>query len=215
MGGRRRTLWSSLLVIGTITAVAGSGVFAIISDGELSGQNRLRGGSIDLRLDGGDGSTTFRVEDSGPGKSGSGKTRLSNVGSNDGGLTAKIEEGGITNAPGMTYESEPTPDEGELGQVAEMWLFLDRNRNGIFDGNDSGLSSTPVDAVSDECVQYAPPSPIWDTFDSYEGCVWSDLATLGPDADFVVHWRIPDDAGNEIQGDQVYVSFTFRLDQVS
>lgn len=212
MGARRRTLWSSLLVIGVVVAVAGSGVFAVFSDSEGSFQNILGGGSLDLRLDGGDGSTTFSVSEADSGQSGRGVTELSNVGSNPGILTAAIKNGSVTNAPGVTYESEPQPDNGELGGVAEMAIFIDENRNGIFDGSDIGLGSEAVDP-SGECFQYAPTTKMFDTFDSYETCRWSDLTELGPDVDFVVDWTIPQDAGNEIQGDQVFVKFTFTLRQ--
>lgn len=213
MGGMRGPLWTSLAVIGLIGAVAGSGVFAVMSDVESSAQNVLQGGSIDLKTDGGDGTTTFSARDVGPGDLGNGTTLLSNVGSNPGELTAKIEEGDITNAPGVTYESEPTPDEGEMGQYAEMALYIDANRNGVFDGNDTGLSAAQVDTLSDECLQYGAGEKLFDPIDDYEGCSWPDVARLGPDVGFVADWRMPAGHGNETQGDQVFVEFTFVLAQ--
>lgn len=214
MGAGRRTLWSSLLVVGLVAAVAGSGVFAVLTDLEVSDQNTLRSGSIDLKLDGGDGATTFAVRDAQHGQEGRGTTRLSNVGRNDGTLNIGVKDGDITNAPGITYESEPTPDRGEMGQVAEMAIFVDMDRDGAFDGQDIGLSAVPITNEPGECVQYTPSTALFEKIDEYEGCAWSDLATLGPDVDFVVLWRIPHDAGNEVQGDQVFVRYTFELNQV-
>lgn len=215
MGTGRRTLWSSLLTVGLVIAVAGSGVFAVVFDVEESSQNTVRGGSVDLKLDGGDGATTFIVRDGGPGEEGQGTTRLSNVGANDGTLHIAVKEGDVRNAPGVTYESEPTPDRGEMGQVAEMAIFVDVNRNGAFDAGDVGLSAVPILNDPGECVQYSPSDPMYEKVDDYEACDWSDVATMGPDLDFVVLWRIPDDCGDrdcrEIQGDQVYVTYTFEL----
>lgn len=213
MGGMRGPLWSSLVVIGLIGAVVGSGVFAVMSDVESSAQNVLQGGSVDLKTDGGDGTTTFSARDVGEGDLGNGTTRLSNVGSNPGDLTVKIEDGDIRNAPGVTYESEPRPDEGEMGQYAEMALFIDRDRDGVFDGNDTGLSSARVDALSGECLQYGAPDKLFDPIDDYEGCSWPDVERLGPDVDFLVDWRMPEGHGNETQGDQVFVEFTYVLTQ--
>lgn len=213
MGGIQGPVWSSLLIIGVVAAIAGSGVVAVFTDVEHSVQNVLEGGSLDLKLDGGDGATTFSVSNAAPGATGRGSTTLSNLGSLTGELSARIDEDDIRNAPGVTYEEEPRPDEGEMGQVAEMFLFIDANRNGLFDGNDTGLSAVRLDGSTD-CVRYAPPQPLYSKIDDYAGCTWPDLAEMGPDVDFVSQWRVPSDAGNETMGDQVFVRFDFVLDGV-
>lgn len=216
MNGKTKALLSSALVIGMVAAVAGSGVFAAIRDVESSRQNVLEGGSLDLKTDGGDGTTTFAVRDVKPCPhprcEGEGRDILENIGENPGELSISVPE--VTNAPGVTFEPEPRPDEGELGANAEIAIYLDENNDGEFNGNDTGLSAQRVD--DPECWQYAPVTLQFDTINSYEGCQWTNVTELTPGEQdgFEVHWRVPSDTGSEIMDDQVFTKFGFELVQI-
>lgn len=227
MKAKAKALLTSVLAMGMVAAVAGSGVFALISDVEVSDQNVLQAGSLDLKTDGGDGTTTFAVRDVKPTFEGRGADVLINIGKNPGNLTIEIKDGDIINAPGITFEPEPLPDHGELGAAAEMAIYVDVDNDGDPGAGDVGLSSVSLDPLfSDECVQYVPVTLIFDKINNYEGCKWSDVTTLQPGAHteadednpaaqrFVVHWEVPEDVGSEIMDDQVFVKFTFRLDQL-
>lgn len=217
MNGKTKALLSSALVIGMVAAVAGSGVFAAIRDVESSRQNVLEGGSLDLKTDGGDGTTTFAVRDVKPCPhprcEGEGRDLLENIGENPGELSISVPE--VTNAPGVTFEPEPRPDEGELGANAEIFIYLDENNDGEFNGNDTGLSATVVDESTNECWQYAPVDKEYSTINSYEGCQWTNVTEMTPGEQdgFEVQWRIPEDTGSEIMDDQVFTKFGFELVQ--
>lgn len=216
MNGKTKALLSSALVIGMVAAVAGSGVFAAIRDVESSRQNVLEGGSLDLKTDGGDGTTTFAVRDVKPCPhprcEGEGRDVIVNIGENPGELSISVPE--VSNAPGVTFEPEPRPDEGELGANAEIAIFLDEDNNGEFDGTDTGLSSQVID--DPECWQYTPPVLNFSTVNSYEDCQWTNVTELTPGTEkgFEVHWRVPGDTGSEIMDDQVFTKFKFDLVQI-
>lgn len=227
MKARTKALLAGVLTTGLVAGVAGTGTFALIMDVEVSDQNVLQAGSLDLKTDGGDGTTTFAVRDVKPTFKGEGSDVLINVGKNPGNLTIEVKEGDVLNAPGITFEPESLPDIGELGGIAEMALFVDVNNNGQFDGPDVGLSATPLLLGQGECVQYSPGGVLLkDKIDNYEGCTWSDITTLqpGPHTEagesnpaaqrFVVSWEVPDCNCTEIMDDQVFVKFTFSLNQI-
>ena len=199
---------AALLVIGTVSG----GTWAYFTDTEQSVNNSLTAGTLDLNIDGGDiAVTTFSASAVAPDDSGSGSSELSNVGSMDGELD--ITFSAITNtggAGGTQYEDGV----GNLGDIAEITVYLDINQNGSFDAGDIELNTTGANP-------YANPGNTtldYVTINSYDSvsydAVIASMATGAAD-DFRVLWRVLDTAGNNIQGDSVSFDVTFVLAQAA
>ena len=197
---------AALLVIGTVS----SGTWAYFTDTEQSVNNSLTDGTLDLNIEGGDiAVTTFSASAVEPGESGSGSSELSNAGSMDGELD--ITFSAITNtggAGGTQYEDGV----GDLGASAEIAVYLDINQNGSFDAGDIELNTTganPYASPGNTTLDYA-------TINSYGSVSYNEvIASMATGAadDFRVLWRVPDTAGNNIQGDTVSFDVTFILEQ--
>jgi spore coat-associated protein N len=197
---------AALLVIGTVS----SGTWAYFTDTEQSVNNSLTAGTLDLNIDGGNVAvTTFSASAVAPGDSGDGGSTLSNVGTMDGELD--ITFSAITNtggAGGTQYEDGV----GNLGDVAEIAVYLDVNQNSSFDAGDIELNTTganPYANPGNSTLDYA-------TINSYDSvsydAVIASMVTTAAD-DFRVLWRVSDTAGNNIQGDTVSFDVTFVLAQ--
>ena len=196
---------AALLVIGLV----GIGTWAYFSDTEQSTDNSLTAGTLDLNIDGGDTAVTmFSVSDVAPGDSGSGNCTLTNAGSLAGELD--IAFSAITNTPGAgggEYEG----GSGELGANAEIAVYLDVDQSGTVTAGDIGLKSDGTTYDPTVALDYA-------TIDSYGSDSWNEVvAAMAASAadDFIVLWRVPTGAVNDIQGDSVSFDVTFTLEQAA
>jgi spore coat-associated protein N len=193
---------AALLVIGTVS----SGTWAYFTDTEQSVNNSLTAGTLDLNIDGGNVAvTTFSASAVAPGDSGDGGSTLSNVGTMDGELD--ITFSAITNTGGSS--GEYGDGVGNLGASAEIAVFIDIDQSTQWTAGDIGLKS--------DGTTYSFPTPLdYATINSYDSvsynAVIASMATSAAD-DFRVQWRVPDTAGNNIQGDSVSFDVTFVLEQ--
>ena len=193
---------AALLVIGLVA----SGTWAYFSDTESSTNNSLVAGTLDLNIDGGDTAvTTFSVSNVAPGDSGSGSSTLANAGNLSGELD--IEFSAITNTPGAgggEYEG----GSGELGANAEIAVYIDVDQSGAWSSGDIGLKS-------DGTTYNHPTALDYDAIDDYGSISWNAVETMAASAqdDFIVMWRVPTSAGNDIQGDNVSFNVTFTVEQ--
>ncbi len=188
-----------------VMALVVGGTLAYFTDEETSANNYLTAGTLDLNIEGGNVAVdTFQVDAAGPGDSGNGQSALANVGSYDGELDIAFST--VTNTPG-SGGTEYEGGSGELGGVATIAVYIDKNSNSTFDTGDIGLKS--------DGTTYTPSTLDYDTIDSYSGESWDAVTVIanGDTDDFVVEWQVPTSAGNEIQGDSVSFDVTFTLEQ--
>jgi len=195
-----------MIVALLVMVLVGGGTWAYFSDTESSANNSLAAGTLDLNIDGGDTAVTaFSVTGVVPGDNGSGDNTLANVGSLSGELDITFSS--ITNTPGAgggEYEG----GSGELGAAAEIAVYIDVDQSGDWSTGDIGLKS--------DATTYAHPTALdYAAIDSYGGDNWDAIETVAASGadDFVILWRVPTSAGNEIQGDSVSFDVAFTLEQ--
>ena len=195
---------AALLIIGVI----GGATFAYFSDTELSEDNILTAGTLDLNIDGGNiAVTTLNVTAAEPGGTGSDSSILANVGSMAGELD--IATSAVTNTGAVSGTSEYADDSGDLGAVAEIAMYLDIDQLGTWNAGDVGL-------MSDGTTYSFPTALDYDIVDNYAGESWDAvIATMAASAsdNIVVLWQVPTTAINNIQGDSVSFDITFTLEQ--
>ncbi|MCD6453205.1 MAG: hypothetical protein J7K77_02845 [Dehalococcoidales bacterium] len=195
------------LVIATVTlaGLVGTGTWAYFSDTEQSTNNSLCTGTLDLTIDGGNSPvTTFSETDVAPGDHDSGSNILANEGTLDGELD--IEFSAITNTGGTTEEYGD--GSGDLGGVAEIAAYMDVDQSSSWTAGDIGLRSNGT--------TYSHPTTLnYDIINNYDSQSWDAVETMVASAadNFVILWRVPTSAGNEIQGDCVSFDVTFILEQ--
>jgi len=195
---------AALLTIGII----GGGTFAYFSDTETSVSNTLTAGTLDLNINGGDiAVTTLSVSDVAPGDSGSDNSTLANIGSLLGELDISTTE--VTNTPGAGG-TEYEGGSGELGANAELAMYIDVDQSGDWSDGDIGLKSDNTTYNNPAALEYA-------IFDNYASLSWNATENMSASAadDFMMLWRVPIGAGNDIQGDSVSVNITFVLEQTA
>lgn len=209
----------SLSVIGIAAAIAIGGTIAYFSDTETSENNTFAAGTMDLDIDGDDIAVqTMNLLDKAPGDSGTANATLKNSGSLDGELDVVM--GTVTNYPCTddTYGKNDgteycTSDAGTLGGSAQMALYVDVDESGTWNTDDIGLKS---DAA--KYTNTGSTALDYDTIDNYGGVAWNDvytgLMTPGDQDDFVIDWKVPTSATNDIQGDALEFDLTFILEQV-
>jgi predicted ribosomally synthesized peptide with SipW-like signal peptide len=212
----RRKVLGGLATVGAASAAAGAGTFALFSDTESSTDNVIQAGTLDLKAEDGDSAvTTFDLSTKAPGDSGTARTNVSNAGSLDGYLAFTV--GDATNTeptPRPDPEKNADPDleggtsTGELGK----WLSLEMGFVG--DGNSLG-SDAAVDGYLTGSGSPFPNTGGMEKvrFNDNEKLPATDGSGNDGKRDFVVEWEIDEDAGNEIQGDEVEVDLTFELMQ--
>lgn len=189
-----------------IITIVGGGTWAYFSDVENSANNSLTAGTLDLNIDGGNTAvTTFSLTNAAPGDSGTGNSALSNVGSLSGELD--IEFSTITNTGG-SGGGEYEDGNGDLGGVAEIAVFIDVDQSGGWSTGDIGLKSDGTTYNNPTALDYA-------AIDNYGNDSWDAIETMVSSIadDFIVMWRIPTSAGNNIQGDSISFSVAFTLEQ--
>lgn len=190
----------SLVVIGLAAAVAGAGTMALFSDTEQSTDNTLQAGTLDLAIDGqnGEATTHFDVSNVAPGDSGNSAVNISNEGSLDGSVDVNLgaasnEENGM-NEPEQAADSD---SDGELGDNANVSVYIDANQDGEFNTSDGDVW------VTDGTINDV-------TGEDYD--VNATLAS-GDEVDLVIDWEVPASAGNEVQSDSVAFDVTVELNQ--
>jgi predicted ribosomally synthesized peptide with SipW-like signal peptide len=206
-----KKMFLGVLIIGVVSLLAGSATWAYFQDTEVSADNTLTAGTLDLFLD--PLTAPFTLENKEPGDSAIETQTIINEGSLAGELDIAVSA--ITNTEGTPLEFEVAPQgDGELGGVARMALWLDLDADGVFDeGTDISLKSDGTRATDDNTDAY-----YYDTIDSYGGETWDAIvATMDPDDeyDLVIRWEIPLGAivDNTIQGDSISLDITFTLEQ--
>jgi len=205
----------SLSIIAVIAVVSIGITTAYFTDTEKSENNTMAAGTMDLNIDGGNTAVqTMSLSNKAPGDIGTEDSVLKNVGSLGGELDITI--GTVNNLackdvnPGdLTEYCDST---GTLGANAKMALYIDVDRDGIYD------SGTEMGFKSDGSI-YTSGILQYDTMDSYSGKGWNNVysSLMMPTTkdDFVIDWEIPTGATNEIQGDAVNFDVTFTLRQAS
>ncbi len=195
---------AALLVIGMVSG----GTWAYFSDTESSTNNSLTAGTLDLNINGGNVAvTTFSASNVAPGSSGSGNSTLANIGSLSGELDIRLSA--VTNTGGVGGEYGDSV--GNLGGVAEIAMYIDVDQSGGWNAGDIGLKSDGFTYSFPTALDYA-------TIDSYASKVYdaveANMATSAADG-FIVLWRVPTSAGNNIQGDSVSFDITFVIEQAA
>lgn len=171
--------------IGAASVATGAGTVALFSDSETSGGNTVSVGTLELSVVDGSETTVLEVENAGPGSSGSETKELKNVGSLNG--TVDFEFGTYESLEGSNPDSETdTTGDGELEDEITVTITFGGTevRSGHFE----------------------------DVFDGTT--VDSDVPlTSFATKDLVFDWAIPEDVGNEAQGDVVRGEVTIVLTQ--
>jgi len=194
----RRRLLGGIFTISAGSAAAGVGTYSAFSDTERADAS-FGVGTLDLTVDGDDERLTF-LEESGlaPGDSGTASVTLRNRGSLAGFLDIDVlgvtdDENGQSEPPS---QNDPRVGDGELAQVLEVRAWLEAP-----DGSKTYLCGSSDYATLDSIFVAD------ETFDlDYE-------LGSGESVDFVIAWRLPSSAGNEVASDIAGVDLRFALDQ--
>ena len=131
----KKKILMSLFTIAIVGALIGGGVMAVFIDTETSTGNSFTAGTLDLSLDGNNGTNTveFTLVNMRPGNQPNGGLVCANVGSLNG--TLNITSIVVTNAENGILEPEAeagdtTDSVGELQDVVNIRMFLDYDGNG-------------------------------------------------------------------------------------
>ncbi|OQX50333.1 hypothetical protein B5M47_03915 [candidate division CPR3 bacterium 4484_211] len=93
-----------------------------------------------------------------------------------------------------------------------MALYIDVDESGDWSTNDIGLKFDGTKYINTGSVALN-----YNAIDNYSGAVWNNvyngLMTAGDQDDFVIDWKIPTSATNDIQGDALKFDITFTLEQ--
>jgi predicted ribosomally synthesized peptide with SipW-like signal peptide len=186
----RRGLLAAVATVGTASAGAGAGTFALFSDSESSTGNSMAAGTIDLTVDGGDQTVTF-LDESGiePGDQGQGSVTLANSGSLAAAPTVTVSEIRSTENGyyGQENGQDGSPNDGELDEHLEVRATL-------------GSSTVwPRQTVTSLTVG-SPYDP-------------GTTLSAGGSATFTMEWWLPSDTSDLAQSDGVEMDVTFRLEQ--
>jgi hypothetical protein len=195
------------LVISGIALIAVSllAYWSFSGDVQALADGQIMKGALDLRIN--DAKHNVKILDNlnnvMPGESGSRYVTLKNAGSIHGSLdiliTSVINTGG---SGGSRYEDGI----GNLGDVAEIAAWIDLDEDAVFDpGLDLALNSNG--SVVSSALQ-------WNIVNNFSEKTWIN-AIAGMDSGslsrFYISWRIPPEAGNEIQGDSLSFDVNFIL----
>lgn len=188
----------SVAALAGASAAAGAGTMAAFSDEATSGPNAVSTGTLDLELDGADGTVQFLSEtEVAPGDSGQATVTLSNTGS----LTGYVD---VTVASLTSYENglvgnenaadssggDPGPGNGELQDYLEVHAEL-QGGPALWTGYD--VAANRLTPGTEYDLDYELPG--------------------GATVDFVFDWQLPESAGNDAQSDGLEFALTFSLDQ--
>ena len=200
----KRIVLSALTILGVSGLVVG-GTQAVFTDTETSNGNTFAAGTLDLNIDGGDTNVVkFNLPSLRPGNQPKGSYTLANVGTINGYLDVtdisfSSDENGCIDPEVDALDvtcGDPGTGEGELADVLNIRLFVDRDGDGWIGGGDTvfynGLvKDLPADFTSlNEPVNAGDDTKIVALFD------W---------------WSTPDD--NKAQGDSMTLNLGFTLSQ--
>ena len=205
MDTKIKSVLGSVLVIGIVAAMMTAGTQSWYSDTETSVGNTFTAGTLDLKIwDSGSGAWiddpevptvndlwNNMVNNLKPGDSGTIVIPVKNAGTIDG--YADIHIMNVVNAPGVTTEPEPIPDNGELGSAILVNISYDSDGDGVAD--ETLVSQETLDNL--ECIPYTA----------------STALAGGSTANWIIDLWLPGTVGNEIQGDSVTCDIEFSLDQ--
>lgn len=188
----------SVAVIAVVSVLAIGATRAYFSDIETASGNTFAAGVLNLELGAGN-PIPFSLSNLIPGQSGTGKVTLTNAtGSIDGDLDIKIAnfvqyENSLTEPelhPGYgTADYEAGPNAGELNFFLQIAMFVDVNKDGIFNSGDYQLAY--------DGQKSAYPG-FWGGDFHYSSVssmtpAWDDIMTLTADqsVDLVMMWKFP------------------------
>jgi hypothetical protein len=191
-----------------ITVVVIVGSWAYFGDIQASAQDINSGDTLDLRLNGGDTNVHILngLNNIAPGDSGNPFARLGNAGGLPGALDIQMSP--ISNL-GTNRESGYAEGSGDLGNVLEIAPWIDLNGNELFDaGADIALKSDG---------SFTSSALEWNDINGFGGRIWQDIVPEmagGSEYRFYFNWRLPEDAGNNIQGQNLDFGVGFTLKQI-
>lgn len=180
------------------SGAAGAGTMAAFTDEATSSNDALSTGTLDLELDGTDGTVRFLSEtDVAPGDSGQATITLSNAGSLTGSVDVTVAsltsyENGLAGRENAVDDSggDPGAGNGELQEYLEVHAELQGGPT-LWDG---------YDVAADRLA----PGTEYDL--DYQ-------LSAGGTVDFVFEWQLPESAGDDAQSDGLEFALTFSLDQ--
>lgn len=146
----KRILLSIMVIAITATMIAGA-TTAYFSDVETSNGNTFTAGKLDLQIDGGDANVVkFDVKNMKPGSQPTGHYALTNIGTINGYLD--ITKITVTNLENDLTEPEAsagdiTPNLGELGDVVNIRLYFDNDKDGYFSTGDDMFYNGKISAM--------------------------------------------------------------------
>ena len=214
----------SLFIIGIVSFMAVSTTFGYFEDIELSEDNNLTAGILDLYLDSATAPYTTAVafpDGILPGNNGSTYQSIENVGSLRGRLNITLED--LQNiestASGLNLflgDDLNGPGVGELGEVAEMAIWVDLDHNNTFNSGDISLKANGDKATDNNGGDY-----YFSTINSYFGengsRTWSNITEMNSGNEYYVHilWKLPliHLLLLNVQGDSVKFDIVYTLDQ--
>lgn len=196
----KKVLISLIIVTLAIAFVAGS-TYAVFSDTEADRGDWFVAGLPDLEVDdeSSQASVGKSINSMKPGDKGAIIRKLTNTGTADGGsLTVDLTN--LVDSPGITAESEPEPDLGELSANMDIVLWLDDGAGGGIAG-DGILNGT-------ETTIYSGRLNLEDGPYNVAGGLSAGATTY-----ISISHSIADSARNEIQGDSCTFDIDFVLSQ--
>jgi len=141
-----RKILASLAMIAMVSTVAVGATRAYFSDTETSNNNTFSAGSLDLTVDGNNGTNTvkFTVNNIRPGNQPTGSWTLANVGKISGyldlkNITVTNNENGCVepeNEAGDNTCGRPGTGDGELQNVINLRLYIDKDKDGYWSTGD-------------------------------------------------------------------------------
>jgi len=195
----------SVFAISAVLALVVGATVAQFSDTETSNGNTFTSGSLDLDVDGNNGTNTvkFTVTNFRPGNQPIGVWHLNNVGTLAGYLD--LENISVTSEENSCLEPEieagdPTcgdPNQGEVASIVGLDMFFDVNCNGWFGAEDTKFySGNAAGVASSYDTSYPIPA-------AGSACVTAQINW----------WSSTDD--NKAQGDDMTMDMTFELGQTT
>ncbi len=212
----------SLMIIGVVAVLIGTGTHALFSDTETSTGNTFTAGTLNLQVGAVDPATvTVSIGTIKPTDTGNAATWLiQNMGNINGTLDTTISA--ITNNENTRSEVETaagdsTDDPGELGTLLKVALWMDADKGGAWNSGDYYLKSDGT-KVSWQTGESSLPSGAYVILNSYGSKSWSNLQTIAASTqagNFRVDYDFPNggNGDNVAQSDSCVFSITFTLNQ--
>ena len=197
-------LLKSLTGLVIATLLLGSGMVAFFGPATAGAILMPDTGKSSLKIISGDSQvSSFQVPNTLPGGDGRISKRIVNTGDHAGILDVRFSP--VVNTPGTLCEY--ADGKGDLGASIEIAVYIDVDASGDWNAGDIGLGSGGASYGYLTSLDY-------DLLDNYGGVTWNAVESMSASStyDFIVMWRIPITAGNEIQGDSVSFDTTLVLE---